>query len=78
LYRYRGKVELLLENGEQAVDRLFGITGELRAPGEAQSGAVTMSAPEPLCDLRIIKADYRLVGHKDREPDHCFRISTSE
>ena len=33
-----------------------------------------MSAPEPLCDLKMIKADYRLVGHKDREPDHCFRI----
>jgi hypothetical protein len=33
-----------------------------------------MSAPEPLCDLKMIKADYRLVSHKDREPDHCFRI----
>ena len=33
-----------------------------------------MNAPEPLCDLKMIKADYRLVSHKDREPDHCFRI----
>ena len=33
-----------------------------------------MSTTEPLCDLRMIKADYRLVSHKDREPDHCFRI----
>jgi hypothetical protein len=23
----------------------------------------------------VIKADYRLVGHKDRKPDHSFRIS---
>ena len=33
-----------------------------------------MSTTEPLCDLRMIKADYRLVSHKDREPDHCFQI----
>ena len=33
-----------------------------------------MTAPEPLCDLEMIKADYRLVSHKDREPDYCFRI----
>ena len=33
-----------------------------------------MSTTEPLCDLRMIKADYRLVSHKDREADHCFRI----
>ena len=33
-----------------------------------------MNAPEPLCDLKMIKADYRLVSHKDREPDYCFRI----
>ena len=33
-----------------------------------------MSAPEPLCDLRMIKADYRLVGLKDHKPDHFFRI----
>ena len=33
-----------------------------------------MSTTEPLCDLKMIKADYRLVSHKDREPDHCFRI----
>jgi hypothetical protein len=33
-----------------------------------------MTAPEPLCDLKMIKADYRSVSHKDREPDHCFRI----
>ena len=33
-----------------------------------------MTAPEPLCDLQMIKADYRLVSHKDRKPDHCFRI----
>jgi len=33
-----------------------------------------MSTTEPLCDLRMIKADYRLVSHKDRQPDHCFRI----
>ena len=34
-----------------------------------------MIAPEPLCDLEMIKADYRLVSHKDRKPDHFFRIS---
>ena len=33
-----------------------------------------MTAPEPLCDLQMIKADYRLVSHSDRKPDHCFRI----
>ena len=33
-----------------------------------------MNAPEPLCDLKMIKADFRLVSHKDREPDRCFRI----
>jgi hypothetical protein len=33
-----------------------------------------MTAPEPLCDLKMIKADYRLVSHKDRKPDYCFRI----
>jgi hypothetical protein len=33
-----------------------------------------MDAPELLCDLRMIKADYRLVSHKDHAPDHCFRI----
>ena len=33
-----------------------------------------MTAPEPLCDLEMIKADYRLVSRKDRKPDHCFRI----
>jgi hypothetical protein len=33
-----------------------------------------MNTPEPLCDLRMIKADYRLVSHKDRDPDHCFHI----
>jgi hypothetical protein len=33
-----------------------------------------MSAPEPHCDLKMIKADYRMVAHKDRELDHCFRI----
>ena len=33
-----------------------------------------MTAPEPLCDLEMIKADYRLVSHKDRKPDYCFRI----
>ena len=33
-----------------------------------------MSTPEPLCDLRMIKADYWLVSHKDHAPDHCFRI----
>jgi hypothetical protein len=33
-----------------------------------------MSTPEPLCDLKMIKADYRLVSHRDREPDYCFRI----
>jgi hypothetical protein len=27
-----------------------------------------MITPEPLCDLKMIKADYRLVSHKDREP----------
>ena len=33
-----------------------------------------MNSPEPLCDLKMIKADYRLVSHKEREPDYCFRI----
>ena len=33
-----------------------------------------MTAPEPLSDLEMIKADYRLVSRKDRKPDHCFRI----
>jgi hypothetical protein len=33
-----------------------------------------MDTPELLCDLRMIKADYRLVRHKDRDADHCFRI----
>lgn len=33
-----------------------------------------MTASEPLCDLQMIKADYRLVSHNDRKPDHCFRI----
>ena len=33
-----------------------------------------MEAPELLCDLRMIKADYRSVHHEDRDPDHCFRI----
>ena len=33
-----------------------------------------MDTPELLCDLRMIKADYRLVSHKDRDPDHSFRI----
>jgi hypothetical protein len=37
-------------------------------------GEPRMTAPEPLCDLEMIKADYRLVSHKDRKPDHCFRI----
>jgi hypothetical protein len=32
-----------------------------------------MSAPEPLCDLKMIKADYRLVS-QNHKPDHCFRI----
>ena len=33
-----------------------------------------MNTPELLCDLRMIKADYRSVGHKDRDPEHCFHI----
>lgn len=33
-----------------------------------------MDTPELLCDLRIIKADYRLVSRKDRGPERCFRI----
>ena len=36
-----------------------------------------MTAPEPLCDLEMIKADYRLVSHKDRKSDYCFRIRVS-
>src|ERR1700719_2159461 len=40
-------------------------------------GEPRMTAPEPLCDLQMIKADYRLVSHKDRKPDHCFRIRIS-
>jgi hypothetical protein len=27
-----------------------------------------MTAPEPLCDLKMIKADYRLVSHKGKRP----------
>ncbi|WP_068015140.1 hypothetical protein [Rhodoplanes sp. Z2-YC6860] len=34
----------------------------------------TMDTPEPLCDLKMIKANYRFVCHKDREPDYCFQI----
>jgi len=33
-----------------------------------------MNTPELLCDLRMIKADYRLVNQKDRGPDRCFHI----
>jgi hypothetical protein len=33
-----------------------------------------MTAPEPLCDPEMIKADYRLVSHKDGKPEYCFRI----
>ena len=28
-----------------------------------------MTAPEPLCDFQMIKADYRLASHSDRKPD---------
>lgn len=30
--------------------------------------------PEPLCDLQIIQADYRLVSYEGREPDHYFHV----
>jgi hypothetical protein len=33
-----------------------------------------MSTPEVLCDLRMIKADYRSVGQNDRTSGHCFQI----
>jgi hypothetical protein len=33
-----------------------------------------MNAPDFLCGLKMVKADYRLVSHKDSEPDYCFRI----
>jgi hypothetical protein len=32
-------------------------------------GEPRMTALELLCDLEMIKADYRLVSHKDRKPD---------
>ena len=33
-----------------------------------------MTAPEPLCDLKMIKADYRVVNHEGQTADYCFRI----
>jgi hypothetical protein len=33
-----------------------------------------MTAPEPLCDLKMIKADYRVVSHEGQTSDYCFRI----
>ena len=34
-----------------------------------------MSTPEVLCDLRMIKADYRSAGQNDRNSGHCFQIT---
>jgi len=33
-----------------------------------------MSTSEVLCDLRMIKADYRAVGQNDLPSAHCFQI----
>ena len=54
------------------VERLWALC--LVSYGRLKNGRTMMTAPEPLCDLKIVKADYRLVTHKDREPDYCFRI----
>jgi hypothetical protein len=34
-----------------------------------------MNTTEPLCDLEMIKAEYRVSNPKGREPDHSFRIN---
>lgn len=34
-----------------------------------------MNMAEPLCNLRMIKADYRFVGRADHQSHHCFRIT---
>ena len=33
-----------------------------------------MSTTEPLCDLEMIKADYRVVSPSEGKADHYFRI----
>ena len=33
-----------------------------------------MNEQEPLCDLKMIKADYRLVSPNDRAPNYWFNI----
>jgi hypothetical protein len=33
-----------------------------------------MNTSEPLCDLEMIKAEYRVNNPKGREPNHSFRI----
>ena len=34
-----------------------------------------MNKEEPLCDLRFVKAEYRLAGSKDEAPENSFDIS---
>lgn len=34
-----------------------------------------MNTAEPLCDLRMIKADYRMVEEAGRASHRCFRIT---
>lgn len=34
-----------------------------------------MTAPEPLCELRMIKADYRAASNAGQTSDYCFHIS---
>jgi hypothetical protein len=33
-----------------------------------------ITAPEPLCNLRMIKAEYGLATHAGQAADYCFRI----
>lgn len=34
-----------------------------------------MDTTEPLCDLEMIKAEYRAINTEGREPNHGFRIN---
>jgi hypothetical protein len=36
-----------------------------------------MNAPETLCDLKILKADYRSAGDKSHPSNHVFRINVT-
>ena len=36
-----------------------------------------MNAPETLCDLKILKADYRSATDKSHSSNHVFRISAT-